>query len=166
MPLLLDVEPVVLPDELLIVPALPVVPVPVELLVLPGVELDVLEPGIVELPLAEPVPVAPIEDVPPEPVVSLLAVPVLPVLGDVEVALPVVVPDVPVLPVVVDGVVADEPVVVLFVPSPRWHALSERAATTARTAVAVWVRVVFIRNSLEMGVWSKGRAAPTALRSL
>lgn len=148
----------VLPDELLIVPALPVVPVPVD-----GVALD--EPDVPLEPLVEPVPVAPMEDVPPVPLVSLLAVPVPLVLGDVELALPVMLPVLPELPVVVDGVVLDElvapvdPAVPLSV--PRWQALRDRAATTARTAVAVWVMVVFIRNSLlEMGCVQRGTGSP------
>jgi hypothetical protein len=161
--------PDVLPVEL----PVPVVFLSVEPLVLPGMlELE-LESGVVVLLLVEPVPVAPIEDVPPVPVVSLLAVPVPLVLGVVvAVALPLRLPVPPALPVVVDGVVVvlDElaaPVCVASSASgPRWQALREIAATTAKEAAAMRVRVVFIRYSLNwVGVQTE-RAAPTALRSL
>jgi len=120
------------------------------------------EPGVVVLePLRLPVPVAPIDDVPVVPVVAvvvsvlLVVLPVV-VLGAVELALPLSVPlpVVPALPVVVDGVVVlDELADVPLVPAASflWHAPRDRAATTERAATAVWVRVVFIRNSLEMG---------------
>lgn len=168
MPLLDDVEPVVLPDVPLIVPALPVVPVPVEPVVPPGVDVELLlVSGVVVLPLVEPVPVAPIDDVLPGvalPVVEpvLLVLPVV-VLGDVELAAPLRLPlPVPLLPVVVDGVVEEE----LDAPVPdvpaslRWHAPRERAAATARTAVAVWVNVVFMRNSLNWVGVQKGKGSP------
>jgi len=52
-------------------------------------------------------------------------------------------------------------------PPPLSHAVSERKATTERTAVAVLVSVVFIRNSLKDCRFRKSpRAAATALRSL
>jgi hypothetical protein len=160
--------PDVLPVEL----PVPVALLSVEPLVLPGMlELE-LESGVVVLLLVEPVPVAPIEDVPPVPVVSLLAVPVPLVLGDVvAVALPLRLPVPPALPVVVDGVVVvlelAAPVCVASSASgPRWQALREIAATTAKEAAAMRVRVVFIRYSLNwVGVQTE-RAAPTALRSL
>jgi len=121
------------------------------------------------------VPVAPIEDV--EPVlgvvllvvvsVLLLVLPVV-VLGDV--ALPLRLPEPVVLPVVVDGVVVEleeleAPVPLVPALSARWHAPSDRAATTVRVAAATWVRVVFIRNSLRWVVRMQ-RAAPTALNRL
>jgi hypothetical protein len=164
--------PDVLPVEPLVEPV-PVALLSVELLVLPGVlELE-LEPGVDVLLLVEPVPVAPIEDVPPVPLVSLLAVPVPLVLGVVvELALPLRLPVPPALPVVVDGeVLLDELVApVPLVPAPLspalLQALREIAATTAREAAAIWVRVVFIRNSLKWVCVQTERAAPTALRSL
>ncbi|HUR88388.1 MAG TPA: hypothetical protein VMZ74_04810 [Ramlibacter sp.] len=149
-----------------VVPVLGVVPVvllPVEPPI-DGFVLELLEPGVVEeLPLVEPVPVAPIDDVPLGDVLLVVVSVLLPelpvvVLG-VEEALPLRLPlPVPELPVVVDGVVLEEELVapVPLVPaSLRWHAPSDRAATTARTAVAVWVMVVFIRNSLKWVVCNR-----------
>jgi hypothetical protein len=90
------------------------------------------------------------------------------VLDEPVVVLGVVLLELPLrLPVVVDGVVLllDElvaPVPVVPV-SLRWHALRDRAPTTAMAATAAWVRVVFIRNSLKWVVCMRERAAPTAL---
>ena len=161
-------EPLVLPDEPLIVPALPVVPVPVLGVVV--LELLLVEPGVVvllTLPLTEPVPVAPIDDVPPEPVVlavvSLVVLLVLPVvvlvLGDVLLDPPLR------LPVVVDGVVLllDElvaPVPLVPALALRWHARRVSAPTTAMAATAAGVRVVFIRNSLKWVVYARGMGCP------
>ena len=117
---------------------------------------DVLGVVAVALPLTEPVPVAPIDDVVlgdvlPLAVVSVvvLELPVV-VLGDV---LPLRLPDPVAEPVVVDGVVLLLPVVVLveFVPLEpvvlvsllRWQALSDTAAAIAR---ATAVSLVFIRT--------------------
>lgn len=110
-----------------------------------GVEL-VLEP------LLEP-PLAPIELVPLEP---LLLVSVLPLDEPplVEPLPPAVLPE-PLLPMLEpEGLVLLEllepvpPAPAPAVPSRFWHAPRESAATTARTAAAVWVIDVFIKNSL------------------
>jgi hypothetical protein len=167
------------------VPLPPVVP-----LVLPPIDGFVLEPLLpepeapdvppIELPVplvlpgvVEPVPLAPIDVVPPEPLVPAVVVSVLVlelpvvVLGDVVLALPVMLP-LPLDPVdpVVELPVPDE--LVAPVPEPPaspalWHAPSERAATTVMAAQAAWVRVVFIRNSLEMGCVQRGRTACAVL---
>jgi hypothetical protein len=140
-----------------VLPVEPLVDGVVVELELPGVlELLLEEPGVVvllTLPLTEPVPVAPIDEVPgavplPEAVVVSVLLLVLPVvvLGDVVLELPLSVP----LPLVLPGVVLDDDELVAPVPlvpaalSLRWQAPSERAATTATAAAAVWVRVVFI----------------------
>jgi len=162
-------------DELVVEPVVPVpdvlepVPLPVWLPV-PVVPV-VLLPGVVlALPLTEPVPVAPIEDVEPVLGVVLLVVVsvlllVLPVVVLGVVALPLRLPEPVVLPVVVDGAVElDEllaPVPVVPALSLRWHAPSDRAATTVRVAAATWVRVVFIRKLLEMGCANaNGKGSP------
>ena len=125
-----------------------------------GVVLDVVLEvlGVVAdtLPLVEPVPVAPIDEVvlgdvlPLAVVESVVVLEPVVVLGDV---LPLMPPEPVDEPVVVDGVVVLLPVVVLleFVPlAPvvlvselRWQALSESAAAIA-TATAV--NLVFIRT--------------------
>lgn len=151
-------EPDVLPVEL----PVPLAFLSVEPLVLPGMlELELESDGVVLL-VVEPVPVAPIEDVPPVPVVSLLAVPVPLVLGEVvAVALPLRPPVPAALPVVVDGVVVvlDELAAPVRVASsesgPRLQALREIAATTAKEAAAMRVRVVFIRYSLNGCVFKR-----------
>jgi len=108
--------------------------------VLPLVELlgvDVLLDSVPPLVLpVEPVPVEPMELVPPDdsllPLLSLLPV---------DVPLGGLAPEEELVPV---------PPVEPAVPPPPCllHAASERAATTARTAGAVLVRVVFIRKLL------------------
>jgi hypothetical protein len=118
---LLLVEPVVPPSE----PVLPVVP-PVE---------PELEP--------EPVPLAPMELVPPLPLLPVV-VSVLLEVEPVPPEEPVVLDGLVVLLELLDPVPAPEPAV----PASRLlHALSERAATTARAATVACVRDVFIRNS-------------------
>jgi len=97
-----------------------------------------------------PVPAAP-ELVPPEDpllLLSLLLPPLLPELLVPE-------PEVPLEPMLLlpeepDGLDELLPVPPAGVPLPPCllHAVRDRAATTASTAVAVLVRVVFIRNSL------------------
>ena len=135
---------------------LPVAPVVPEFGLLEGVVLDVEldEPGEVlldvlgdvELPLVEPVPVAPMVDV--VPVLPLAVVSVLVLLLVLGEALPLRLPE----PVVVDGVVL--PVVVLLELAPvplepvvalslRWQALSDRAAAMAIAMAVYWV---FIRT--------------------
>jgi hypothetical protein len=89
-----------------------------------------------------------------------LVVPIEPVLGlllevvSLELVPPLVPPAVePMLPALPEGlalpVVPEVPPPVPPAPPPLLHALSERAATTAITAMAAWVRDVFIRNLLE-----------------
>lgn len=153
-----DVEPL----ELVELDAPPIAGDAVELLV--SVELGDVLPDV------EPVPVAPIELVP-----SLGDVPVVP-------ALPVVVlPPSELEPVVEDGEVdavdevdgVEPGVDVLLVvdevvlDSRFVHAPSERAATTASTPAVTWVRVIFIRNSLNGSrIRVSERAAETALPRL
>ncbi len=108
------------------------------------------------LPEVEPVPVAPIELVPPVPDVvlldvSVLAVPVLPIEDE-----PLVEPG---CVEAVEGLVEDGEPGVLdeAVPSRFWQAPSERVATTARAAAVAWVGVIFIRELLE---WAAVAALP------
>jgi hypothetical protein len=115
------------------------------------VELDAppIDGDAVELLDVLPVPVAPIELVPLDEVPGVVSV----------LALPVVVPLLLIEPVVLEGdveavdeVEGVEPGVVVvveavldsrFVQAPR-----DIAATTASTPAVIWVRVIFIRNSL------------------
>jgi hypothetical protein len=120
--------------ELVTPPVLPVAP---------GVLLDEVSEPVV-LPGVAPVPEAPIELVPVLPVVEPLAV------ESVLDVLPVVLPVPPaVVDGLVDGVEAVDGVVVvvevvLSVLSFFVQAPSERAATIASAAAAVWVRDVFM----------------------
>jgi hypothetical protein len=132
--------------------------------------------GLVVPPLVPEVPVEPIEPVPPaEPLLLSLLLPVVVLAPE-----PLVPAVEPMLPLVPDGLAPDEelvepvPPAVPAVPPPPCllHAVSERAATTASTAVAVLVSVVFIRKLLEdcqvrervARMWL--RAVATALWSL
>ena len=124
------VEPELLEGLLLSELLLPDVPLPIE---------D--EPLVPELPVDEPLPLAPIE--------------------------PVLLP-VPELPVVVLERLADEPVVEVS-PPPLPQAVRDRAAAATRASVAAEILVVFIWNSLVSRGGrdvSEKRAARAACRPL
>lgn len=130
---------VVVPDEPVELDAPPIDGDAVELLV-----------SVLVLPVALPVPVAPIELVPLDEVLGVVSV----------LALPVVVPLLLIEPVVLEGDVdavdevegGDPGVVVVVVEavldSRFVQAPSDMAATTASTPAVIWVSVIFIRNSL------------------
>ena len=151
---------------------LPLEPVPVEPDALPvgGVALELVLPLPVlplmlpvALPEVEPVPVAPIEDVPPLEL-GVLEVSVL--------ALPVVVPLPLIEPVVDDGDVDEVEELVEGVPgvvvvvddvldSRLVQAPSERAAVTAKAAAVTWVKVIFIGKLLksDSSSWRKRKGS-------
>jgi hypothetical protein len=118
----------------------------------PPIDGDAVEllVSLLVLPDELPVPVAPIELVPPDDVPGVVPMPALPVVvplllieppepgddGDVE---------------AVDELDGEEPGVVVLdavLDSRFVHAPSDMAATTASTPAVICVRVIFIRNSL------------------
>jgi len=136
------------------------------LVVVPVLLVELFTPDVpLPLPMVLlPVPDAPIELVPlVPPVVPVVpVVPVPPALFSVVDVLPVVLP---LVPAVFDGLVGElleaEPVPACFEQAP-----SDRAATTATTAAAVWVREVFIRETPKVCSRVKRGSAPAALCAL
>ena len=103
----------------------------------PPIDGDAVEP---------PVPVAPMELVPLDEVPGVVSVLALPVVVLLFIELEPVVPDGDVE--AVDEGVEPGVVVEAVLESRLVQAPSDMAATTASTPAVIWVRVIFIRNSL------------------